>query len=479
MISKSAETSFWIQKAQELMTQYQLPEMNSQGLDRDLLKYCFTATYPPLKAMGKVSPEQIYPNLYQGPLSVYFHFPFCSGRCSFCHFNVLTNPKTDHLTDYKKALLRELEIVSGLVQESDTRSVYFGGGTPSLLEPADVSMFLESLNDFSSISKSAPVTLEIHPEVIETKAKTYLRLIRQAGVNRVSIGVQDFNAQVLKATHRRHTPEAALKVIQEAQSLGFQVNMDLLSPLPFQTLESWVDTLKKAFSLNVDSITLYTTSIRKSMPLFEDFKSAQDFPNQIETYLMQILAQIVCEDYGYHEKSSRWFTKKPKNPGLEKILSLAQAMEKTSPLLGLGCGAYGQMHDFQYYNTPKMQTYLEHINNWELPIWQGMALSNEEKMHREIIFAIRSGELHFPKFHKHYQTDVPSHFSQPLSLLRHLKLAEFDESALRLTNKGKIWSDEIATLFMSRAVKDSLQEKTYLANSQHYLFEHLNHFYEI
>jgi oxygen-independent coproporphyrinogen III oxidase len=464
-----------IPRSQQIIADYDLEGLRTHKLHQDLNAYCYTATYPPLKIadefrIGK-SRHPFAPSLPEN-VHLYFHIPLCTGRCSFCHFNVVSPAHSQHIADYLDLLKTEIQNLKQYAHNSKATSVYFGGGTPSLLSAKDLNAILDQARQLITIPDGTTITLEVHPEVVNNNPKTYLEELKAIGISRISIGVQDFNPVVLAGLGRRHSPEQAEELLKLAVDLGLKVNLDLMTPLPYQTPQTWLATLWQAFSLNTDTVTLYTTSLRDSMKMSADIRAGAPFPWN-DVYLLYTMAQQAGLEFGYGESVSRWFSKK-----VEKTPSLAHLKERT-PVLGLGAGAYGYVNGVQYYNYPTLSEYRNRITAKEPVVWRTTELNGIEKAHRDLVFSAREGNISFQKFKIYYDIDIAEIFQEKIGLLQSLELAFIEKQNLILTAKGRMLSDEIARSFMSPAVHQRLLDIAKSDASLRKLDEHLNHFYEV
>lgn len=200
------------------------------------------------------------------PLELYVHIPFCKKKCNYCDF--LSAPASKpRRQEYLKALLMEIVIWSGAAYDDyDVKSIFIGGGTPTMLDTAQMNNLIAMLKIYFNVSNSAEITVECNPESV-TKEK--LLAFKQAGVNRLSFGLQSANNDELAILGRVHTWEQFLESFKLARECGFaNINVDLMSALPGQTLESWTDTLKKVAELNPEHISAYSLIIEEGTPFY-------------------------------------------------------------------------------------------------------------------------------------------------------------------------------------------------------------------
>lgn len=446
-------------------------EVSSLSLKQDLLKYCFTATYPPLKSLLPDHSSDL--KTLTGPGHFYFHYPYCSGRCTFCHFNILSLPEKFLLEEYHATVLQELRLRGEKMDRVQVKSVYFGGGTPSLLTPGQIREVIDGLGQHAILPSDVPMTLEIHPEVMKLQDDHYLQSLKEIGITRVSIGAQDFHDEILKNVERRHSSSETRECIEQAQKAGLKVGIDLLGPLPGQTLETWIESCEIAFSLAPDSVTFYTTSLRRTMPLYKSWKDS--LPDQSLGLQMHHALQLVAEKHQYCEPFSRWFMPKSK-----ETLSAAKFVHGSPcyPVIGLGSGAYGNWGNQQYYNHPVVEEYKLRLKNQELPAWRTLLMDSEELFHRELVISMRTGHLSLAKFKRQFQRDF-SAVADTLEGFKEAGLCVFSEGNYTLTSMGMRFSDEIATALISSAVRSRLTQEDWKTHPGAHMFEHLNHFYEL
>ncbi|RLC00197.1 MAG: coproporphyrinogen III oxidase family protein, partial [Deltaproteobacteria bacterium] len=193
--------------------------------------------------------------------AIYVHIPFCVKKCIYCDFYSKTNLSL--ISDYVKSLQKEIERRAG--PKEKISSIYFGGGTPSLLTIKDIDLTLQTISDRFLISRNVEVSLEVNPGTIDLN---YLRELKKTGINRLSIGVQSFNDDKLKFLGRIHTAEQAVRAIDDAEKAGFNtVSIDLIYGLAFETQNVWLKDLKKGVSMTPVHLSCYMLTIEPGTPL--------------------------------------------------------------------------------------------------------------------------------------------------------------------------------------------------------------------
>ncbi len=213
------------------------------------------------------------------PLSIYIHIPFCKQKCLYCDF--LSAPACSREREsYVKALLREISSMAEVCRDYQVISIFFGGGTPSLLSKGQVERILSVVCKEYELSENAEITLECNPA---TATYDKLKGYREAGINRLSIGLQSANDKELKELGRIHNYRQFLKTYEDARKAGFSnINIDLMSALPGQTMESYLDTLHKVLELKPEHISAYSLIIEEGTPFYERYGGEKDSNSKTE-----------------------------------------------------------------------------------------------------------------------------------------------------------------------------------------------------
>lgn len=202
---------------------------------------------------------------------IYIHVPYCKTRCIYCDFFTQTNTGTK--LDYVSAVCRELEFRHDYIKKEIVRTIYFGGGTPSLLSIADFEKIFYTINTIFEVSEDAEITLEANPDDLSAE---YLEQLNRLAFNRISIGIQSFNDEELKFINRRHTAKEAMDAVKRAQVSGFEnISIDLMYGLPNQSMEVWKKNLETAISLDVQHISSYHLIYEEGTKLYRLFRKGE------------------------------------------------------------------------------------------------------------------------------------------------------------------------------------------------------------
>ena len=285
-------------------------------------------------------------------MELYLHIPFCARKCAYCDF--LSFPQGPAVQrQYAERLMEEIKTASAGFRDTTVTSVFVGGGTPSILEAEDMVQILETLKESFCIAEHAEISMEANPgTVTEKKLQDY----KKAGINRLSFGLQSADDQELMALGRIHTYEEFLESYRMARACGFtNINVDLMSALPGQTVESWLDTLKKVAALEPEHISAYSLIIEEGTPFFEKYGEDRGeglLPDEDAERDMYHLTKTVLKDLGYERYEISNYAKK----GYECRHNIGYWTGV--PYLGLGLGASSYINGCRFCNTLDLEEYL-------------------------------------------------------------------------------------------------------------------------
>ena len=297
------------------------------------------------------------------PYSIYLHIPFCAHRCGYCDFNTYAGLEA-HIPEYVSALCAEIEWVAASAgQKLPAHTVFFGGGTPSLLPASEIERILTALQDAFDLQPDLELSLEANPG---TLTRSYLQVLHSLGVNRLSLGVQSAHPGELKLLERIHTYPEAIQSVTWARQAGFEnLNLDLIFGLPEQTLQTWQRTIQLALGLNPEHFSLYALTIEQDTPFGGWSKrgllSPPD-PDLAADMYEWAAEQLANHGYAQYEISN-WARSHPSPSGL----SLAPAYAcrhnlqywHNLPYLGLGAGAHGYAAGYRTENVLSPVKYIQ------------------------------------------------------------------------------------------------------------------------
>jgi oxygen-independent coproporphyrinogen-3 oxidase len=382
--------------------------------------------------------------------SLYVHVPFCRSKCAYCDFNSYAR-KERLIPAYIDALLREATFwaESGVVDRVDT--LYFGGGTPSLLPIADMERLLVALRRRFDIALGAEVTAEANPETVDV---AYLRALRRLGVNRLSIGVQSFDNAELRFLGRIHDAARAEEACHAAREAGFDsVSIDLIFGLPRQTTEQWRRSLEKAVAVGPDHLSLYALTLEEDTPLARRVAAGEcqepdpDVQAEMYTWSSEQLAEAGYEQY----EISNW-----SRPGHRCRHNLTYWQSR--PYLGLGAGAHSYVDGYRLANQRLPDRYIELVpiggGAWPCDPSPPQVESVEQpdagrELSDAIILGLRLTEgVWLAGLSERFGVDVGERFGGETRELEALGLLESVDGQIRLTERGRLLGNEAFQRFL-------------------------------
>ncbi len=452
-----------IGKSKKVFSQLNISELQKAGIEREDIKVSshshHIVTYPPLDALPEIDPSDVYSPTspkFSREIALYLHLPFCTGKCLYCAYVTLPNQPKEFIDGYLDTVEKEIELLLKFqnLKDAVVNSIYIGGGTPTYLSTAQLNRTLKLLKAKFNIGEDAEITVEVGPEtLIDNSGKEKLELLLRNGVNRLSIGFQTFNDNILKLLRRRHNSRQAIDSYNLSKEIGFKnINIDLIPGLPDQTLEIWQNDLEQVIRLEPASVTCYPLSIKQTAGIWSMFRDEKRrFPSRENVIIMHIMANEFFNGLDYVQRPVWWFTKTPKYVFKQQIHKWGELGEQ----LALGVSGYSFINDFQYFNYRVVPQYLEAIKNEKLPIWRGLKLSKDDLIRRMILFGLKTGlskklfELKFGKNPKDIFKDI-------WKKLENLGLVEENKEIIQLSYKGKLFADEVSKEFYSDKVRELL-----------------------
>lgn len=312
---------------------------------------------------------------------IYVHMPFCLTRCGYCDFNAYAG--LDHLKpSYLDALLREAELAAPGWQGTGFGSAFLGGGTPTTMAPADLRSLLSHLRDRFEFSEEAEITIEANPDTVDEAS---LAALLDAGYERLSLGAQSFDRDVLASLERLHDPGSVRRAVMAARKAGFvNVSLDLIYGANGETLDSWGRTLEETLALVPEHISAYALTIEPATPLGRKVASGENpGPDPDLQADMFMLACEVLGEAGYgHYEVSNWA-----RPGYECQHNLGYWERR--PYLGLGAGAHSYRDDVRWWNLRPPEQYMAKVTEGVLPIGGSESLDPSDAFLEEVFLKLR------------------------------------------------------------------------------------------
>lgn len=369
-------------------------------------------------------------------ISLYLHIPFCIKRCSYCDFVTHTDNSNTLIKNYVDKIC--LEIESYKDENLELNTIFFGGGTPSVLKIEYLEQIFNSINN-TFINKSIETTIEINPVNLN---RSNLKKYRDLGINRLSMGVQSFNEELLKEVNRDHSVNDIYKTYYSAREAEFKnYNLDLIFGLPKQSFEIWKETLQKAIELNPEHISLYCLDLHDNTPLFTQVEAGiSKLPQEEETVKMYDFAKDYLNSNGYiHYEISNW-----SKPNLEAKHNLAYW--KNDDYIGVGVSAASYHNKSRYTNTGDISEYLRSENfNRDYIIQE-----QKEEIEETVFMGLRLLEQGLNKtlFFDRFNINFDDYYKEEIKQLNNKNLIENSIDFIKIKQDAIFVSNEIFETFI-------------------------------
>ena len=365
----------------------------------------------------------------------YIHIPFCDHKCIYCDFySIITS---DNIPSFLVSLKEEIDYYASKYSSSRLlTSIYFGGGTPSLMEPEYLEEIITSIKNNFEVSDSAEVTMETNPGTVD---KEKLNEFKEAGINRISIGIQSFHEDELEFLTRVHDSETAMNTVLDAADVGFDnISIDLIFNLPGQTKEKWLSNLKRAVKLPITHISAYSLILERGTILnkmFLDGKVVLEDDDHDADLYESTVEFLTANGFYQYEVSN--FTKR----GYE--CDHNNAYWHYRDYIGFGTSAHSFINGKRWWNYSSLKKYIYEIDK------NGNAMANyeklsEEQMHNEyVMLSLRSSGIDLANYRQRFNDDWIVRNNSYLQKLKGEKLILIDNNSIKLSKNGYFVCDEI------------------------------------
>lgn len=372
-------------------------------------------------------------------LELYIHIPFCVKKCAYCDF--LSGPSDEESREkYIELLCAEIDACKGKVEEYQVSTVFFGGGTPSILYGNQIEKIMSKLREVFVFAKDAEISIEMNPgTVTEEKLAAY----KKAGINRLSIGLQSVHDEELKMLGRIHTYDEFLHSYKMAREAGFEnINIDLISAIPGQTVESWAKTLQTIVNLQPEHISAYSLIIEEGTPFYEKYGEGSGvdlLPSEDDEREMYWQTKQILHEAGYERYEISNYAK----AGRECRHNIGY-WERT-PYLGFGIGAASLFEETRYANPSNIEEYRMSFDEK----FKAEKLSTEERMEEFMFLGLRMMRgISKERFAMEFDVNIEEVYGEQIEKLKKLELLEENSDRIYLTEKGIDVSNSVFVEFM-------------------------------
>lgn len=410
--------------------------------------------YPPITNYPPIAQEEAYRGFEEeekGKFDVYVHIPFCHRRCLFCHY-----PSHYHCSDSEKDIYidhLEREMQNWLafrgLNKIKSRSILMGGGTPTDLTPKQLKRFLTFFTKYVDISSCPQFNWDVDPStLVGEDGLERLRIIKDFKGDRLTIGIQSLNDDVLKKMNRSHNAATAKESIENCLKMGFDVNIEFIYGHPGETLQNWQEVIEEACTLGTEEIQLYRLkiepygdqegTIKKFLAYHED-----ELISVEDTIRMKEMSDLILEDHGYKENLRRVFTKKKNNISLYAYYQCCRLYDE----VGFGLSAFSSLHDRFMINTPDFDEYYRRTEAGEIAANRCLIRNADQQIRWSTILPLKNYFIDKKRFMQLNGVPLKSVFQKQFDLLKQYGLIVEDEKKIELTKKGAFYSDELVHLF--------------------------------
>ncbi len=371
-------------------------------------------------------------------IGLYLHIPFCSAICNYCNFNrgLFESGLKDRYLD---ALEREIR---GAATREPADTIFFGGGTPSLLEPAEIGRLIGACRESFAVPEDAEITLETNPE---TSSLDRMEQFRAAGVNRVSFGVQSFREDELKRLGRIHSVSRAREAVREARAAGIaNISLDLMMWLPQQTQEQWRESVESLIDVGPEHASLYLLELYPNAPLKEDMaRSGWSLAPDDDAAEMYLWSMDRLDRAGYHQ----YEISNVARAGRESRHNLKYWRD--GEWLGFGCGAHSTRAGVRWKNVSSTEDYVARVGGGAPLRVEERRLSAREQAEEAVFTGLRLAEgVELSAVLDRYAVDVRAQYGEALAPFLAERLVILDGDRLRLSRGGMLLANEILQVFV-------------------------------
>ena len=371
---------------------------------------------------------------------IYLHIPYCKKRCNYCNFHFTTSLKNKK--DLIRGMLLELKNRKSYLKERSVNTIYFGGGTPSILDFNELESIINEAYKYYNISSDIEITLEANPDDLYSKKLSTLKLL---GINRLSIGVQSFEDNELQFMNRSHNSKQCFESISAAQEVGFNnISIDLIFGIPNQSKKNWINNLKKAFELDIQHISGYSLTVEPNTVLHKNIENKILNPldeNQATEQFQELMNRCNSEGFEQYEISN--YAKR----GFMSKHNISYW--KQDWYLGIGPSAHSFNGKSRSWNVANNKQYIHGVQLGK-QIFEDEHLSTKDKYNEYIFTSLRTiWGINSRHIKKRFGEEISYYFLKSLRKWIHKKYIVIENDAYILTRKGKLQADTISSdLFM-------------------------------
>ncbi len=410
--------------------------MNRKNVEIKPSRKGFVTNYPHFRYWKKPAIDDL---LSKPPLNIYLHIPFCLRKCAYCYYKTENYKNPAQLEEFVNAICQEIRL-SGRqfdCRQRPVKTIYIGGGTPSLLKLEQLKRIIDCLQENFDI-ETPEFTIEAEPRtIIPKKVSAY----KELGINRISIGIQSFNDEIIKLSGREHTSEKALKAIDIVKDAGdIVINIDLLSGLAGETQKTWNETIETAINTKVHNITVYRMEIYLNTEFFQKSVRKKVLQLPTETQELELMKIAINKFTASNYKPWCFFTFSRNG---EYQHQYATNLWKGQDCLALGPSGFGILTPYNYQNSNELDSYLEYIKQDQLPIIRAHRLTSKDLMVRDLLLGMKLSRFSRQHFANRHGFDLCDAFPQAIAELHAQNFILLEDDVITLTSRGILYGDYV------------------------------------
>jgi len=408
----------------------------------------FVSNYPPYSFWSPNDVSRVSAMLDRAPkpdvpLGVYVHIPFCRKRCHFCYFKVYTDKNAAEVQSYVDAAVSEAKLYAQRKALAGRKPmfVYFGGGTPSYISSNQLTSLVTGLREAFPWDDAQEVAFECEPGTL-TEGK--LKVLKQLGVTRLSLGIENFDETILNVNGRAHGAKEIDRACAAIRAIGFdQLNIDLIAGMVGETWDNWRENIRRTLELMPESVTIYQMEVPYNTTIFQEMKII----GQSSAPVAGWKTKRDWVDYAFTELEKVGYTigsayTAVRDPSKTKFL-YRDALWHGADMLGMGVAAFSHVQGVHFQNEHEFDVYRARVNAGQLPIYRALEPETEERLIRELILQLKLGHLSKSYFNDKFGVDIEKHFSDGFAPMREAGYLSSESDTLKLNRDGLLRIDAL------------------------------------
>ncbi len=413
--------------------------------------------YPPITQYPNVEQDWLlgdYTVPSDGKIDIYVHIPFCERHCLFCHYPGKTGNQDKEKDKYLLYLEKEIDLYLQVlgIDKIKPRSILIGGGTPTSLSSAQLRRFFEMFSKRIDLSSCRQYNVDLDPgSIMDENGMKKMSIMKEYGVDRLTIGLQSLDDEVLKIMNRGHSSDCGVRSVDRALEMGYAVNAEFIYGHPGQTFENWVDVVKKAVELPAHELQFYRLKVKA----YGDMQgaiinnrrnsNAIPIPDFKETMMMKQASYDILEQNGYHENLRRVFSKQSKIFSHYAYNQCCNLYDQ----IGFGLTAFSSFRDRFSLNTQSFDEYYNKIDNNLLPLNRGYKRNKEQQARWAIVLPLKNRDIRKADYKRITGFEFDDVFKKKTARLKSEGLLEDNGKVVTLTPLGKFLADEVVEQYNS------------------------------